>query len=60
MADHGLDSGAPPQFALDDAEDPALLSRDEDATWILRIVPAVTLVDVGALDLAADEFWVPQ
>ncbi|MET0906960.1 MAG: hypothetical protein ABWY10_12835, partial [Tardiphaga sp.] len=34
------------------AEDAALLSRDEDAAWILRIMAAVTLVDVGALDLS--------
>ena len=55
VADHGLDGGSAPQFALDGAEDATLLSRDEDAAWILRIVAAVTLVDVSALDLAAGE-----
>ena len=54
VADPGLDGGSTSQFAFDRAEDAALLSRDEDAAWILRIVAAVTLVDVGALDLAAD------
>jgi hypothetical protein len=28
VADHGLDGGASSQFAFDDAEDAALLSRD--------------------------------
>jgi hypothetical protein len=55
LADHGLDGGASSQLALDDAEDAALLSRDEDAAWILRIVSAVTLVNITALDLAAGE-----
>ena len=31
------------------------MSRDEETAWILRIVAAVTLVDIGALDLAAGE-----
>ena len=55
VADHGLDGGSTSQFAFDGAEEAALLSRDEDAAWILRIVAAVTLVDIGALDLAAGE-----
>ena len=55
VADHRLDGGSTSQFAFDGAEDAALLSRDEDAAWILRIVAAVTLVDIGALDLAAGE-----
>ena len=51
MADHGLDGGSTSQFAFDGAEDASLLSRDEDAAWILRFVSAVPLVDIGALDL---------
>lgn len=31
----------------------AFLARDEDAARLLRIVAAVSLVDIGALDLAA-------
>src|SRR5262249_51518744 len=38
-----------------DAEDAALLAGDEDAARIGRIVPAVSLVDIGALDLASGE-----
>ena len=49
-ADHGLDGGATSQFTLDEAEDAAPLSRDEDAARILRIVAAVSFVDIGALD----------
>ena len=55
VSDDGLDCRATPQFALDDAEDTALLTRDKDATWIGRVVAAVALVDIGALDRAADE-----
>ena len=57
VSDHGPDGGSASQFALDGAEDAALLARDEDAARILRIVAAVSLVDVGALDLAAGEFF---
>ena len=56
MWPHGLNGGAASQLAFDGAEDASLLSRDEDAAWILRIVAAVTLVDIVALDLAAGEF----
>jgi hypothetical protein len=56
VADHGLDRGSSSQLAFDDAEHAALLSRDEDSAWILRIVSAVPLVDIGALDLAPGEF----
>lgn len=38
VADHGLDGGSSPQFAFDDAEHTALLSRDEDAARVLRVV----------------------
>ena len=55
MADHGLDGGAAPQFALDGTEHAALLPGDEDAMWVRRIVAAVSFVDIGALDLAAGE-----
>ena len=55
MADHRLDGGAAPQLALDDAEDAAPLARDEDAARVWGIVAAVSLVDIGALDLAAGE-----
>lgn len=51
-----LDRGSSSQLAFDDAEHAALLSRDEDSAWILRIVSAVPLVDIGALDLALGEF----
>src|ERR1700736_3241839 len=56
VADHGLDGGASSQFAFDDAEDAALLSGDEDAARVVRVMTAVTLVDIAALDLAACEF----
>jgi hypothetical protein len=40
VSDDGFDCRAAPQFALDDAEDAALLTRDEDATRIGRVVAA--------------------
>ena len=43
------------QLALDDAEDAALLARDEDAARIGRAVPTISLVDIGTLDGAAGE-----
>jgi hypothetical protein len=43
VADHGFDGGAAPQFALDDAEDAALLAGDKDAAWVLGVVAAVSL-----------------
>jgi hypothetical protein len=43
VADHRFDGGSTSQFAFDGAEDAALLPRDEDAAWILRIVAAVSL-----------------
>lgn len=57
MTDHGLDSGAPSQLALDDSEDSALLSGDEDAARVLGIMAAdgKRRLDVlTAGDLAAD------
>ena len=53
VSDHGLDGAAASQFALDDAEDAALLAGDEDAAWIGRAVTTISLVDIGTLDLAA-------
>jgi hypothetical protein len=47
--------GAAAQLALDDAEDAALLAGDEDATWILSIVAAISLVDIGPLDRTSGE-----
>ena len=53
VSDHGPDGAAPSQFALDDAEDAALLAGDEDAAWIGRPVTTISLIDIGTLDLAA-------
>ena len=55
VSDDGFDGGAAAQLALDDTEDATLLAGDEDATGILCVVAAVSLVDVGALDRAAGE-----
>jgi hypothetical protein len=55
VSDDGFDGGAAAQLALDDTEDAALLARDEDATGILCVVAAVSLVDIGPLDRAAGE-----
>jgi hypothetical protein len=55
MSDDGLDGGAAPELALDGAEHAALLARNEDATGILRIVAAISLVDIGPLDRTAGE-----
>ncbi len=56
MSDDGLDGGAAAQFALDDTEDAALLAGDEDAAEILRVVPAVSLIDINPLDRVAREY----
>ena len=58
MADHGLDGRSASEFALDGTEDAALLSGDEDAARVLRIMPAETLVDIAALDLEPVSLWV--
>jgi hypothetical protein len=55
VANDGFDGRAAAQFALDDAEDAALLTGDEDAVRIGRVVAAIALVDIGALDRAAGE-----
>ena len=57
VSDHGFDGGAASELALDGAEDAALLTGDEDPTWIGRIVAAISLVDIGALDFAAGELF---
>ena len=43
VADHGLDCRATSEFALDAAEDAALLAGDEDAARIFGVVAAVPL-----------------
>jgi hypothetical protein len=55
VTDDGFDGGAATQLALDDTEDAALLAGDEDAPGILCVVAAISLVDIGPLDLAAGE-----
>ena len=55
VTDHGLDGGSASQLALDNSEDPALLAGNEDAPRILRVVAAVSLVDIGPLDRTAGE-----
>ena len=55
VSDHGFDSGAAFELALDDAEDAALLAGDEDAARVVRVMSAISLVDIGALDGAAGE-----
>ena len=46
VPDKGLDGGSPPQLSLDGTEDTALLSGDEAAARLGRIVSAVSLVGV--------------
>jgi hypothetical protein len=55
VTDHGFDGGAAPEFAFDEAEDAPLLSGDEDAPRIGRVVAAISLVDIAAFDGAAGE-----
>ena len=55
VSDHGLDGRAASQLALDGTEHAAFLPGDEDAMRVLRIVAAVSLVDIGTLDLAPGE-----
>jgi hypothetical protein len=55
VSDDGLDGGAAAQLALDDTEDVGLLAEDEDEAGILRVVAAVSLVDIGPLDRTAGE-----
>jgi hypothetical protein len=53
--DDWLDGGAASQLAFDGSEDAALLGGDEDAPGILRVVPAISLVDIGPFDRTAGE-----
>ena len=55
MADDGLDSGSASQFALDGAEDGALLAGDEDTSGIGRVVAAIAFVNEDAFDGATGE-----
>lgn len=55
VADHRFDRGSRPQCAFNCAEHAAFLSGDEYAAWILRVMAAVSLVDIGPLDLAPGE-----
>src|SRR5579862_5709150 len=55
VADHGFDGGSTAELAFDDAEHTALLSRYEDAPRVRRVVAAISLVDIAALDRAAGE-----
>ena len=50
VADHGLDRGAASQLALDDAKHAALLTRDEDAARVLRVMTAIPFIDIAAFD----------
>jgi hypothetical protein len=50
VADYGLDSGSASQLALDHSEDAALLAGDEDAARVLRVMAAVSFVDIAPLD----------
>ncbi|MGY4281753.1 hypothetical protein ACVWXO_000973 [Bradyrhizobium sp. LM2.7] len=45
VSDDGFDGGAAAQLALDDTEDGALLTRNEDATEISSVVAAISLVE---------------
>jgi len=55
MADDGFDGGPTPEFLLDLAVDTALLPGAIDPVRLRRVVAAVALVDLDALDLAAGE-----
>ena len=57
VADHRIDCGTPSQLTFDDAEHATLLARDEDAVQVFQIIAAVSLVDKGARDSAAGEFF---
>lgn len=55
VTNDGFDCRATLQFTLDDAEDAALLTGDEDPPWIGGVVTAISFVDKGAFDGAAGE-----
>ena len=50
VTDHRLGGIASSQFAFNDAENAALLTRDEDAARALGVMTATALVDIDALD----------
>jgi len=55
VPDHSFDGGSAPEFALDDDEGSASLSRDEDALRVQRImaVNAIKLCQIPSLPNAA-------
>lgn len=55
VSDNWLDGRAAAQLALDDSEDAALLAGDKDTTRVLRVMPAVSLVDIGPVDRTTGE-----
>lgn len=52
MTDDGLDRRAAAEFAFDLSVNAAPLAGDEDAHGVLRVMAAIALVDIGALDVA--------
>ena len=46
VSDHGLDGGAAMKLAFDEAEEAALLTGDEGAARIGRVVAAVAVVNI--------------
>ncbi len=57
VSDHRLDGGAPPELALNNAEHPALLAGDEEATRACGVVAAIVRVEIAALNGAAGELF---
>jgi hypothetical protein len=55
VTDEGLDGGSAAQLSFDRADDATLLAGDEHPARLRRVVSAVSLVDVGALDLSSGE-----
>jgi hypothetical protein len=55
VTDHGLDGGAAPQFAFDDAEYAAVWPEMKTRRGLSVVVGTVSLVDMGALDGPAGE-----
>ena len=57
VPDHGLYSRAASELAFDDAEHAVFLPGDEHAARVCGVVAAISLVDIAALDGAADELF---
>src|SRR5262249_14278795 len=55
MSDHRLDGAAPRELAFDAAEVRGYLAGEQDAARVWVMVAAVSLVDIGTLDLAGGE-----